>query len=451
MTASTSELLKTARVSASRGDDGAARSAYLEFLGSEPTHFAALNELGALALSGGYRSAARTAYEQAVRHHPDNPVGRVNLANLLLEDGEPASAREHLEAALAVQPRFAPAHQGMARALAALGENERAAPHWRKGFEANAVVSQPCRGSGSPIPVLQLVSAHGGNVATNRFLDDRVFAVTSLYSEYFDPDEKLPSHGVVFNAIGDADLCARGLMAAAGIAASTRAQIINPPDRVLQTGRVETARRLSHVPNIVVPRMLPLSRAKIGEAASLGFPLLLRAPGFHTGRHFVRVEREEEIVPAASSLPGDTLLAIEYLDARGTDGCTRKYRVMFIDGELYPLHLAVSDDWKIHYFTAQMATHAAHRGEERHFLDDMHGVLGRQAVTALREIAGTLALDYAGIDFALDAERRLLVFEANATMVINAPDGDPLWDYRRPAIARALSAAQKLVRDRAQR
>ena len=29
-----------------------------------------------------------------------------------------------------------------------------------------------------------------------------------------------------------------------------------------------------------------------------------------------------------------------------------KYRVMFIDGVCHPLHLAISRDWKVHYFTA---------------------------------------------------------------------------------------------------
>ena len=35
-------------------------------------------------------------------------------------------------------------------------------------------------------------------------------------------------------------------------------------------------------------------------------------------------------------MPGDDLLAIEYLDARGPDGMARKYRVMFIDGVALP-------------------------------------------------------------------------------------------------------------------
>ena len=50
-----------------KGQDEAAKQAYLDILRRDPTHFHALNELGTLALSGGFRSAARTAYQQAVQ------------------------------------------------------------------------------------------------------------------------------------------------------------------------------------------------------------------------------------------------------------------------------------------------------------------------------------------------------------------------------------------------
>jgi hypothetical protein len=176
---------------------------------------------------------------------------------------------------------------------------------------------------------------------------------------------------------------------------------------------------------------------------------LLRAPGFHTGRHFVLVENAAALKESIAALPGDALLAIEYLDARGRDGLARKYRVMFIGGALYPLHLAISADWKVHHFSAGMQASAAHREEERQFLNDMPGVLGWRAMTALAAIAETMGLDYAGADFALAADGSLMLFEANAAMVINPPDPDPLWDYRRPAITDALEGAKRLLSRRA--
>jgi hypothetical protein len=134
-----------------------------------------------------------------------------------------------------------------------------------------------------------------------------------------------------------------------------------------------------------------------------------------------------------------------YLNAAGADGCFRKGRVMVIGGRLYPLHWAVSADWKVHYFTAGMERDYRHREEEARFLADMTGFLGARAVTALAAAGAALGLDYAGIDFALSAGGDVLIFEANATMVILAPPEGAMWDYRRAAATRALEAARGVL------
>jgi hypothetical protein len=118
---------------------------------------------------------------------------------------------------------------------------------------------------------------------------------------------------------------------------------------------------------------------------------------------------------------------------------------MFIDGRLYPLHLAVSADWKVHYFSADMARNERFRDEERRFLQDMPGVLGARALQALTAVAAVLDLDYAGVDFALSADGSVLLFEANATMVVFPPGPEPRWDYRRAAIDAALQAATRML------
>ncbi len=443
------EFLARARRRAARGEDEAAKAIYLDLLRRDPAHFDALCELGALAYASGHRSAARTAYEQAVRCHPDKPMARVNLGNLLLEAGEFDAARAQYEAALGTDPDFAQAHQGMARVLTELAEAEAAEPHWRKGFAGHALATKRYRGTAPSVPLLLLVSAKGGNIPTEQWLDDRIFAISALYAEFHDSREPLPPHAVIVNAIGDADLCGEALAQAEAIVALSKAPIVNPPAQVRATGRAANARRLASIRGLVVPAIGTLSRPALLAATDLRFPLLLRAPGFHTGRHFLRVERPDEIAAALAALPGDEILAFEYLDARGADGLARKYRVMIIDGVLYPLHLAISAEWKVHYFTADMAASEAHRAEERRFLDDMESVLGKPAIAALRRIAQVLELDYAGIDFGLAPDGRVLLFEANATMVVNPPDPDPIWDYRRPAIARALDAAKRMVLARA--
>ena len=435
-----------------------AQQAFVAILRKAPTHFSALNEFGTLLTNMGAIEAACRVYAEAIRHHPDNPLARVNLANLLLRANRYEEARGHYERALAVDPGHAPAHQGLGAVLADLGDRAGAREHFAQGFRGHAVSTLPYRGDRPPIALLQLVSSGGGNIPSGLFLDDTRFLTTVVVADHLDPAMSLPPHRIIFNAIGDADLCEVALAAATRIVAGAKVPVINDPAAVMRTGRIGNAERLRGIPGVRTARTLAVARDILtgpdGAAAlaryGLSFPLLLRSPGYHTGRNFVLVEAATDLAAAATDLPGDELLAIEYLDARGGDGKARKFRVMMIDGKLYPLHLAISQSWKVHYFTSDMADEADHRAEEAKFLENMPAVLGAGAMRALELIQAALGLDYAGIDFGLSDHGDLLLFEANATMVIAKPNDDPRWAYRRGAIDRGLDAVGAMLVQRAQ-
>ena len=432
------------------GDDEAARTAYMEVLRSDPTHIDALVELGNLALAGGFRSAAKTAYAEAIKHHPANPVARVNLANLLRADSEPAAAKLHYEAALAIDANMHEAHQGMAWVLKDI-DRDAAERHLQRGFVGRALVTKPYRGANIGVPLLLLVCARGGNIPTDLWLNERLFTIHAVYPEFYDARVALPDHALVVNAIGDADLCAAALSRCEAVLAQSRAPIINQPARVQSTGRAEIARRLGAIAGVIAPRIDTMTPAAIREAENLEFPLLLRRPGFHTGEHFVYLAKRSELPEALDSLSAaEELLVISFLDARGADGMSRKYRVMFIDGVIYPLHLAVSTHWKVHYFSSAMAQNFLFREEERRFLEDMPAALGAAAMSALRQICTTLGLEYAGIDFGMAADGSILLFEANATMVVFPPSRDAMWDYRRRAIDDVLEAASRMLLEHAE-
>lgn len=438
--------LAQARHLAATGRKEEAHSLYIQILAQDPSNLAVLHEFGCLAYADGFSSAAHTIYSRIVQLSPCDAVARTNLGSLLLEKGELADAKTQFETALRLVPASHDAHRGLARVLGALEQQEACDRHWRKSFDGQAIATQPYRGAGAAIPVLLLVSAKGGNIPVRSFLDDRVFSVTTLYVEYYRADLALPDCPVVFNAIGDAELCPVALDVAARIADRTKTPIINPPARVRRTDRVANASRLSKIPGVRSPMARLLRRPQI-EASD--FPLLLRSPGFHAGQNFMKADDRKGLHEALEVLPGDNLLSIAYIDTRGPDGFFRKYRVMSLGGRLFPIHLAISRDWKVHYFTSEMASNATFRAEEERFLADMALVLGAPAVAALERVGAALGLDYAGIDFTIDRDGSVLVFEANATMVINPPPPEAIWDYRRPAIASALRAATGLVRDRA--
>jgi len=430
-----------------------AQQAFVDILRRAPTHFSALNEFGTLLTSMGAIDAACRVYSEAILHHPKNPMAYVNLANLLLRANKHLEARAHYETVLRIDPDYAEAHQGLGAVLSDLGDRAGARHHFQQGFRDHAISTLPYRGTKPPVALLQLVSSGGGNIPTASLLDDSVYLTSVIVTDYLDPSVPLPPHQLIFNAIGDADLCEPALEAAIRLAARTKAPVINDPHAVMKTSRISNAERLRAVPGVVTPRTIAIARDILAGPDGVdalanhqfAFPLLLRSPGYHTGRNFIIVERAAELSAAAAGLPGDELLTIEYLDARGRDGNARKYRVMMIGGRCYPLHLAISSKWKVHYFTADMADKPDHRLEEARFLGDMPAVLGDKAMAALERIQAALGLDYAGIDFGLGPDGDLLLFEANATMVIAPVAPDERWAYRRTANTAILEAVAAMI------
>lgn len=434
-----------------------AKRDYLDLLRRKPDDFGVLNDFGALALKTGYSGAARSLFSEAVRHHPDKPMGHVNLANLLFLSDEHDEARAHYEAALRLDPGHIHAHRGMGNVLAALGDAAGARRHRDLGFTNEFLTVLPFRGDRAPIRVLLLVAAAGGNTPTESFFDEATFQRTVLVTEYYDGKTPLPPHDLVFNSIGDADICAEGLEAAQKILARTTRPIINHPLAVSRSGRAANIERLRGVSGVVVPRIATLPKGALAGAGAaavvaangFSFPVLARVPGFHTGYHFVRAETAEELAAAVEGFPGDAVWLIEQLDARDGEGMFRKLRVMIVDRKLYPLHLGISRNWKVHYFTADMADSAANRAIEVPFLDDMANFIGRRGIAALERIVATLDLDYGGIDFAVNADGEILFFEANATMVMVPLSADAKWDYRRPAFDNVFAAMRAMLMDRA--
>jgi Flp pilus assembly protein TadD/glutathione synthase/RimK-type ligase-like ATP-grasp enzyme len=435
------------------GRDEDARNAYFAVLDVDPHHFGALNNLGNLFARSGHTAAALATYREALMRHPDNPAAHVNLGVALLEGSNLTAARNAFEAALALDADCAEAHQGLNAVFVRLGDDANADRHRKLGFRDRSIDRVPYRGDGKPVAdVLLLLSSAGGNVDLRHILDDHRYAVTKLFVDVSDTAMQLPEHDLVFNAIGDADRCAAALDAAAELTRRTSKHVLNKPASVLRTTRIENAYRLGALPGVVAPRIQLFSRgaldgdpAEVFAQAGFAFPFLLRAPGHHSGDHFVRIEDSGGVRAALSRLPGAEVLAIEFLDARKVDGKVRKYRAMIVGGQVYPLHLAITSTWMVHYFTADNAREATSRFEEAAFLEYMPEAIGPVATAALDAIGAALDLDYAGVDFGLDRNGNLLLFEANATMTIPPEPVAKMWEYRRSAVHRALDAVESML------
>ncbi|MGC8486265.1 MAG: ATP-grasp domain-containing protein, partial [Candidatus Baltobacteraceae bacterium] len=280
-------------------------------------------------------------------------------------------------------------------------------------------------------------SALGGNVDTERIIDPQRFACDILVAEFYETSMQIDAYPLIFNAIGDAERCGEALARARGFVEARKERTINAPAAVLESTRARNAERFATIPGLRVPRTMEMTRAEIA-AAPFAFPILLRSPGYHTGEHFELIENAEALPNALATLPGERLLAIEYIDTRRADGSFEKYRVLIVGERLYPIHLARSQQWKVHYFSS----HHSDEGAERAFLAEMSATIGARACATLDRVRVALGLDYGGIDFALDARGNVVLFEANATMNLFDPGPDAAAERRTAfdAVRTAVSA-----------
>ncbi len=193
-----------------------------------------------------------------------------------------------------------------------------------------------------------------------------------------------------------------------------------------------------------MPPVCRVERGAFADGAGVDAPFLLRPVGSHGG---VGLRRFEEW----GGFDGSALSGAEawyfssFVESRGADGFYRKYRMAFVDRLPFAYHLAISRDWLVHYFSADMQAHDWKLAEEAAFLADPRGALGAVAYDAIAEVGVRLDLDFCGIDFAVLPDGRVLVFEANATMLIHPESESGTLAFKNPAVQQIISALSELV------
>jgi hypothetical protein len=435
------------------GRTNEAIAAYGDVLACDERHIGALTNLGCLLLERERAADAEPYLRAAAAAHPADPVALVNLARIEAALGNTRAAFHAFAAVLTTDPDNLHAHLGLAALHARCGAPERAQRHLERAYARPRAWRFPYYGATAPVRVLLLASASGGDMVSNLFFDDRTVQLSVLLADSIRRIDDVPRPQLVFNAIGDADRSAASLECAHTICAALPVPVINHPAAVARTGRVEVMHRIGGLAGVRVPRTVRIARRELTvdalHARGFAFPLLLRSPGHHAGMHFARVDAPADLAPVAATLPGDDLFAIEYLDVRDAAGDVRKYRAVAVDGVLLPVHLAIAPQWKVHYFSAAMAENAAHREAEALFVADMPATIGTRAMRALEAVVARLALDYVGIDFAIDGGGDVVVFEANATMAVYYPPDDAMWAYRRPPVDAVIGAVRAMIAVRA--
>jgi tetratricopeptide (TPR) repeat protein len=412
-------------------------------------------ELGhAYALREQWADAER-CFQKALALDPRPVEAHASLGMVYLNVGLTEAAEQHSRTALAIDEAHVVASQTLASVLQDRGEAEAARAQLDRAYARQALFEQPV--AEPVLRVLVLATASAGNVPYRTIMPPARYSRLVWYMEHARPeDEPDPSrYDVVFNTIGDADLAEPSLAAVERFLAHCPRPALNLPDPVMRTRRDRIGALLGGLEGVVAPRTVRVAAKDVtarglkalAEAHGFSAPLLARPAGLHGGQGLIRADRLEAL-DSATPAAADHYL-IDYVDYRSPDGLYRKYRVLFVGGEPFPYHQAISEGWLVHHDTAGMGDHPERRAEEARFLETPRAIIGHETFETVARIGRALELDYCGVDFSVLADGRVLVFEANATMLAHRENPDGSYAYKNPYVDAITRAFQVRLKARA--
>ncbi len=106
--------------------------------------------------------------------------------------------------------------------------------------------------------------------------------------------------------------------------------------------------------------------------------------------------------------------------------------MLYVGGTVLPYHLAIGSQWKVHHFSTDMANHAWMQQEEEMFLANPETVFGPAQMATLQNIGKATGLDFVGIDCALNQAGEVMLFEANAAMLVSGSNN--AFPYKTPYV-----------------
>jgi glutathione synthase/RimK-type ligase-like ATP-grasp enzyme len=249
---------------------------------------------------------------------------------------------------------------------------------------------------------------------------------------------------VLVNLVTDPDQNPKVLANLARLVKGYPGRLINPPHLVLRTTRDRVARDCAALPNVVAPRTIRIEGNARKPLAGFPFPAILRLAGTHTGHVLGLVEDADRAADLMAE--GKAHILTEFRDFRSADGLYRKYRFVFIGGDIVMRHLLVSDHWNVHAADRQrfMTPRPALIAEERDAIGYGMNAFPHPVRAGLAAIRDAIGLDMFGLDCALSPEG-VILFEANATMNFFPIAGEPRYAYLGKALARAQGAFDAML------
>ncbi|MGB1237807.1 MAG: ATP-grasp domain-containing protein [Pseudomonadales bacterium] len=289
------------------------------------------------------------------------------------------------------------------------------------------------------------------------------FTLQTLYIADDLPEPAIiPPHDVAMVAISELDRNLSSLPLAQKLMPRLKAPVLNRPDKVAKLSRDTISQQMQGVSGIEMPLTLRLARQALLSVndspamqqrleSQFSFPVIIRPIDSHAGKDLAKVDNADELQSYLQQCHCDAYFIAPYIDYRSDDGHFKKYRIMVIDGAPYLAHMAISDDWMIHYLNAGMLESAEKRFEEAQAMGNFDRHFGARHREAFKVLTQEIGLEYYGVDCAETTDGKLLVFEACASLNVHAMDCPKTFPYKQPQMKKIFDAFhQMLLRKAAQ-
>jgi hypothetical protein len=390
---------------------------------------------------------AITTLRDGIAQFPNVVALRQNLAAMLYESGELAGAISEHRAVLAVESGNVASNLGLYELLQITGERTEALVHQRTALRVRRLYSHIAPHEARSVLCLCAPGDWQTNIPVDFLFDHDTTTVHKLYLlDQHDADSAVTvHHDVVWNIIAESPEALPYLALANRFMHAQNKPTLNTPARVITTARPLLDATLANSRARVAPVAI-IDRERLSNAAMpFAFPIIARPLGSHAGHGLERLDDRDACGPYTQRNPVERYFVSPFIDYASADGFFRKYRLVYVDGVPYPVHLAISPNWMIHYYNAPMSEHAWMRDEEAAFLADARAAFHGDAYEMLLRVAAAVGLEYFGIDCGIDREGNVLVFEADAAMLVHTSDPIELYPYKHQFVPRIYRAIEAMI------
>jgi len=257
--------------------------------------------------------------------------------------------------------------------------------------------------------------------------------------------EHIPDHDVVIVALGESSQNNLILNLMGQMLAHWPRPVINHPSRVLGCARDKACDVLQGIEGLCVPKTFRVGR---DDMRQLTYPLIIRPMDKHGGQGLKKIDDADQLAQYLAQQPELFFYLAEYIDYQSADGLFRKYRIALLDGKPYISHLAISNDWIVHYASAGMQLSEEKRAEEAHVMQHFDSEFVSRHQLVLDEICNRFQLEYLILDCAELSDGRLLYFEADNGGWVHAVDPIENFSYKKPVMQKLFDAFFKMLESR---